>query len=59
VNTGYATIIMPIGGQGHGEVLKLFLHTEVEPRFDLDEPRRYRNAGRGLPSIGSPPYARP
>src|SRR5215475_11154212 len=39
VNTGYATIITPIGGEEHPEALKLFLRTEVEPLFDRDEPR--------------------
>ena len=39
MSTGYATIITPIDGEGHGEALKLFLRTEVEPRFNRHEPR--------------------
>ena len=39
MNTGYATIITPIGGEEHAEALKHFLRTEVEPLFDPDEPR--------------------
>jgi len=33
VNTGYATIITPIG-EGHAEGLKHFLRTEVEPPIE-------------------------
>ena len=37
MNTGYATIITPIGGDA--EALKHFLRTEVEPLFDGVKPR--------------------